>query len=146
MDFSERLMLIIAAFSIAILILGLILIPPQPASAQVENNTSEEPEIIEQPENSVWSLLNEKNVELQCLRQARAYAAEQGAPAFFVSSCSCSGNESDTVKKYDCLISAIDGARNVEAECVKSEGRCLFTYSGRTTAYTFEEMEKMMID
>lgn len=145
MDFSDKLALIIAALSIMALIYGLILTPDQPA-AEGKNTTanSKTPETKEPPKADVWSLLSRENVELQCLKQARAYAEKQGVPSFAVASCKCAANETADVKSYNCTISAIDGNYPVDARCVKKEGRCLFTSPGGAIVYTFDEMEKLM--
>lgn len=147
MDFSDKLVLVVAVLSLAVLVIGVLLVPAKPAdvtSEPEENKTSpEQPEI---PKTDVWSLLNKENVEDQCLEQARAFAAEQGLPGFFISGCVCSATEGPAVKSYNCTISAIDGAYLVDARCVKADERCLFTSLGGAIVYTFDEMEKLMID
>lgn len=147
MDFSDKLVLIIAAVSLGVLILGLMLIPAQPVIT--EDNITENTSLTETPEppkTDVWSLLSSKNVEEQCLKQARAYAAQQGIPSFAVSSCRCSANETADIKSYDCTISAIDGTHKVDANCVKKDERCIFTSMGGAIVYTFDELEKMIIE
>ncbi len=147
MDFSERLVLVIAALSFTVLILGLLLIPaPNATEPSKANETNQSVEPPEPPKTDVWSLLNSQNVEVQCLKQARAFAVKSGVPEFAVSGCRCSANETADVKIYDCTISAIDGDYDVDAKCVKADERCLFTSMGGAIVYTFDEMEKLMID
>jgi hypothetical protein len=147
MDFSDKLALIIAAISLAVLVFGIFIMPAMPV-AEEENDTAnitatEKPEIKEQ---TVWSLLNRENVEVQCLKQARFYAEKQGLPSFAVTSCKCSANETADVKSYDCSISSFDGIYKIDAKCVKKDERCIFTSIGGAIVYTFDEMEKMIID
>lgn len=150
MDFSDKLVLIVAFLSLLVLFIGVFFLPATPRAAEpnaTENSTApEQQEPQEEPKTDVWSLLNRENVEIQCLRQARAFAAEQGLPSFFVSRCSCSEEASPSLKSYNCTISAIDGTYNIDAKCVNADKRCIFTSLGGTIVYTFDEMEKLMID
>jgi hypothetical protein len=147
MDFNGKLLLLVAAVLIAILVFGLA-VWQRPASPGAENTTTNKSVLPPPapPKPDVWSLLNRSNVEIQCLKQARMFASEQNLPSFFIMSCSCQASESADVKTYDCVISAADGDYTIDAKCVKADKRCIFTSMGGAIVYTFDEMEKLMVD
>jgi hypothetical protein len=149
MDFNGKVLLLVAVICLALIIIGLAIRqqPVPPDENDTENMTMDDtipPPSPEKPD--VWTLLNNPNVEMQCLKQARQFASEQDLPSFFIMGCSCEANESADVKSYDCVISAADGDYQVDATCVKADRRCIFTSLGGAIVYTFDEMEKLMID
>ena len=87
-----------------------------------------------------WATITKGNVEQACLSSAKEEAVASGYSGSLVFSCSCSAQESEGYKSYNCDISAADGSHALSAACTKSEQSCVINSEKGTVTYTFEEL------
>ncbi len=91
-----------------------------------------------------WSQINKKSVEQGCLKRGKQIAKEQGYGDYVIWGCSCTAQEDEEIKSYECKLSALDGSHPFEMICHKSESSCLIITESETEDYTFEEIKELL--
>ena len=108
---------------------------PEPNDiTEINNGGQRENELL-------WAMIARPTVEKGCLAEAKRSA---GNYAWGVKSCSCSQNESEESKFYNCSISAIDGEHPLTISCIKSEGSCLITSEQGQSRLTFRQLQAIV--
>lgn len=102
------------------------------------------PEEITYTGTDQWSQINKKSVEQGCLKRGKQIAKEQGYGDYVIWGCSCTAQEDEEIKSYECKLSALDGSHPFEMICHKSENSCLIITESETEDYTFEEIKELL--
>lgn len=118
-------------------------LPPPPPEPSI-NSTAPPPPPDENAQlEAQWAMITNGNVEAACLSSAKKEAEASGYSGSLVFSCSCSAQESEGYKSYNCDISAADGTHTLTAACTKSGQSCVINSEQGTVTYTFEEINQM---
>jgi len=119
-----------------------VVIPP------INSSTSNNSSVIHPTEEEIrlqmqWNLIINDRVQSACLSEAKATAESSGYNEALVWGCNCIAGESESVKSYDCKVSAIDGQHPVSIVCTKSLKSCQIDSARGSGVYTFDELEEL---
>ncbi len=78
------------------------------------------------------------------MKRGKQISKEQGYGDYVIWGCSCTAQEDEEIKSYECSLSALDGSHPFEMICHKSENSCLIITESETEDYTFEEIKELL--
>ena len=93
---------------------------------------------------SQWKIITLTNAESVCFSEAKKAAVAQGYSDSLVFSCKCTASETNEIKSYSCVVSAVDGSHKVGIMCLKVQNQCAVSSEKGTQSYSFDQLENLL--